>query len=154
MALLGDFGFEKAADTAGFCFDFFGRKNEAGCGGLVRLAQHFVHVLLGYGGVEGGLAGGCAFGFQVFEGLGCVREDAVKALFVHAEVDEGLGMLPICGCRSEDGVNFGMAGVDLSFGAVMAEGEHAVFEAAHAIEAPLGIDYGLRELAFGEGFRR
>ena len=37
-------------------------------------------------------------------------------------------------------------------GLLMAEREHAFFYGAHAIETPLGIDYGLGALAFGEGF--
>src|SRR5579863_847352 len=47
-----------------------------------------------------------------------------------------------------------MAGVDLTFGAVMAEREHAVFEAADSVQAPLGVDDGLGALALGEGFWR
>src|ERR1700733_657176 len=96
LAFFGDFGFEKAADAAGFGFDFFGRKNEPICWWVIcwrgRVPQHFVHAVEGDSSVESGLAGGCASGFQVFEGLCRVRQDSVEALFVHAEVDEGLGV--------------------------------------------------------------
>ena len=42
--------------------------------------------------------------------------------------------------------------VDLALLAEVAEGQHAVFEGAHAVEAPLSVDDGLGELAFSEGF--
>jgi hypothetical protein len=34
----------------------------------------------------------------------------------------------------------------------MAEGQHAVFEGAHAVETPLSVDDGLGALALGESF--
>jgi len=69
MAFLGDPGFEKKATAPGFGVDFFGRKNEPIGGwfgtGRNRRAQHFVHVVEGYGGIESALVGGCAVSFQV-----------------------------------------------------------------------------------------
>ena len=47
-----------------------------------------------------------------------------------------------------------MARINLAFGAVMAEGEHAVFEASDSIQTPLSVDDGLGALALGEGFGR
>ena len=62
LALLGDPGFEKEATATGFGIDFVGRKNKPICCrfGTVRArrAQHFIHVVDGYGGVESGLAVG------------------------------------------------------------------------------------------------
>ncbi len=157
-AFPGDFGFKKAAIAAGFGFDFFGRKNEPIWGRVVwrrvRLAQHFVRVVERYGGIERSLAGGGAFGFQVFEGLGCVRQDSVEALFVHAQVYKSLGVVSIDGRGGEGGMDLRMFGIDLGFGSVMAESEHAVFESTYAVETPLGVDDGFgHALALGEGFR-
>ena len=45
-----------------------------------------------------------------------------------------------------------MAWIDSTFRAVVAESQHAVFESAHAVETPLGVDDGLGALAFGESF--
>src|SRR5579863_4182233 len=78
----------------------------------------------------------------------------MKALLVHAEVDECLGVLAPDSGGGERGVEFRMARVDLTFGTVMAEREHAVFEPAHAVETPLSVDDGLGVLALGEGFGR
>src|SRR5438874_11070535 len=60
----GVFGVGETALAAGFCFDFFGRKNEAigfsVSGRVVGLVLHFCEVAEGYCFVEGGLAGGYA----------------------------------------------------------------------------------------------
>ena len=61
-------------------------------------------------------------------------------------------MLAKDGCCCEGGVDFRMAWVDLGFRAEVTEGQHAVFEGAHTVEPPLGVDDGLGELAFSEGF--
>jgi hypothetical protein len=135
VAFPGDFGFEEAAMAAGFGFDFFVRKNEPICWRVVcrrvRLPQHFVHIVLGEGGGESGLAVGCVSGFHVFEGLCRAGRDSVRTLLVHAQVDERLGVsAPRCG-RCKSGMDLRMAGVDLAFRAVMTEREHPVFETAH-----------------------
>jgi len=105
--------------------------------------QHFVQVVQGYGGIEIGLAGGDAFGFHLLQGFcgGC--QDSITPLLVHGEIDEGLGMLEKDGGGGEGGVDFRMARVDLTFFPEVAEGQHAIFEGAHAVEAPLGVDDGL-----------
>jgi hypothetical protein len=46
----------------------------------------------------------------------------------------------------------GMAGVDVAFFAEVAQGVHAFFDGAHAVQTPLGVDDGLGALAFGESF--
>ena len=69
VAILGDFGFQKTAMTAAFSLDFLSRKNEPSGEGFIRDAQHFVHVAEGDGGVEIGLAGGDALGFQILKGF-------------------------------------------------------------------------------------
>ena len=152
VAVLGDFGFQKAAVTAAFCLDFFGAENKAGrLEGSNWYALHLVQVVEGAGGVESGLAGGDALGFHVLKGLCGVSQNAVEALLVHAEIYESLGVPAIDGGGGEGGVDFGMSGVDLGFRAEVAESEHAVFDGAHAVETPLGVDDGLGALAFGEG---
>src|SRR5580698_5798887 len=61
-------------------------------------------------------------------------------------------MLAPDGGGREGGVDFRMPIVGLAVRPEVAESEHAVFEGAHAVETPLSVDYGLRELALGEGF--
>jgi hypothetical protein len=153
IAFLGDFGFQKAAMTAAFRLDFFGLENEPDGWRFVRYAQHFVKVAKGDGGIEIGLAGGDAFGFQLLKGFGRVFQNSIEALLVHAEIDEGLGVLAKDGRGSEGGMDFRMAWIDLTLGAIVAERQHAVFEGAHSVETPLGVDNRLGELAFREGFR-
>ena len=126
-------------------------KTKPAAEGIERHALHFVQVVEGAGGVESGLAGGDALGFHVLKGLCGLSQNAVEALLVHAEIYEGLGVTAIDGGGGEGGVDFGMAGIDLGFGAEVAESEHAVFNGAHAVETPLGVDDGLGALALGEG---
>jgi hypothetical protein len=97
VAVLGDFGFQKAAMAAAFSLDFFGLENEPGRGAdrcrIVWFAQHFVQVVQSDGGVEIGLAGGDALGFHVLQGFGGGGQDSVETLLVHGEIHEGLGVL-------------------------------------------------------------
>src|SRR5580704_14556107 len=71
---------------------------------------------------------------------------------MHAEIYEGLGVLAPDGGGREGGVDFRMSVVGLAVRPEVAESQHAVFEGAHTVETPLSVDYGLGELAFGEGF--
>jgi len=79
---------------------------------------------------------------------------AMQALFVEAEVDEVLGVLPEGAGGGEDGMNVGVLGVELAGAFEMRIGEHAVFDGSDAIDAPLIVGNGLRELARPEFSRR
>jgi hypothetical protein len=153
--IVGDFGLKETAMAAAFGVDFFGLENEPGRGPdrcrVVWFAQHFVEIAEGDGGVEVGLAGGCALGLHVLEGFLGGGQDAVEALFVHGEVYEGLGVLEEDSSGGEGGVDFRVTRVYLALLAKVAEGEHAFFEGADAVEPPLRIDDGLGALALGEG---
>jgi hypothetical protein len=129
IAFLGDFGFLKTAMTAAFCLDFYRLGNEPACCRFGWHAMHLVEVVQ------------CDGGFQ----------DAVEALFLHAQIHEGLGMFPKDGCQLSGGMDFRVTRVDLAFGVVVSKCKHAVFEGAHAVKTPLSVDDGLGELAFREG---
>src|SRR5580658_3431598 len=106
---LGDFGLEQTAMAAGLGVDFVGLENEpGGCHGRSWLgwqAQHFVEVMQGDGRVEFGLASGYAFGFHFVKGFLGGGQDAVEALLVHGEIDEGLGVLEKDGGGGHGGVD-------------------------------------------------
>jgi hypothetical protein len=83
--------------TAGFGFDFGGRKNELpgdrfglGLDVMVTVFHfHLQEIAFGYGCVEFGLPLGLAFGLEGFEFAQGFFERALEALFVEAQVEEG-----------------------------------------------------------------
>jgi len=77
----------------------------------------------------------------------------VQALFVETEVDEVLGALPKGAGGGEHGMNIGVLGVGVAGAFEVRLGKHAFFDGANAIDAPLIVCHGLRELALDRGFR-
>jgi hypothetical protein len=105
----------------------------------------------GFGGTgfqHRGFAGGLEF-VELAEGF---FEGALEALLVEGEVDEGVGVFAEFARGGEGGVDFGMVDVDVAGFFEVAEGEHAVFDGADSVQAPLGIDESLGELAFDGSF--
>ena len=76
----------------------------------------------------------------------------MEALFVDGQVGERLGLVAKYVRGGEGGVDLGVIDIDVGSGFEMAEGEHAVFDGADAVEAPLRVDEGLGILAFDGGF--
>ena len=110
------------------------------------------NLLVRDGGVEGGLAFGDAFGLEFLELAEGLFELPLETLLIDREIDEGLGVLAEDVRGGEGGVDLGVIGRDVGGGFHVAECEHAVFDGADAVEAPLGVDEGLGVLALDRRF--
>jgi len=77
----------------------------------------------------------------------------VQALFVDAEIHEGLRARAEGTGRSHGGVDFGVIGIEIARGFEVTHAEHAILDGADAVDPPLIVGYRLGELALDRSLR-
>jgi hypothetical protein len=115
-------------EVAGTLFSARARMNEANFCGFLGLVE---------------AARGLEF-LQLTEGF---QHGPMEALFIEAEVDESLGVGLEGTGGQEDRVNVRVPGVEVAGVFEVPLGEHSVLNGADAVDAPLIVGDGLRELA-------
>jgi hypothetical protein len=103
IAILGYFGFQKAAITAAFGLDFLKLENEPG-GGVSSLKFGTPSILFTLCCSEAASRAACRTAMQIFKRFGGGCQDAAEALFVHGEIYESQGMFAKDGGGGERGV--------------------------------------------------
>ena len=132
----GDSGVVESMAAEFLALDFGACINETEFRWVEGQSPHFLCIAEADGVIHVRLEAFTALGLEFFELTEGFFHGPMEALFVDAEVDEGLGVVAEGAGGGHGGMDLGVWAIEIARRFEMTLGQHAVFDGTNAIDAP------------------